>query len=272
MMINVTGKLQNLSFEYVGTNETPKLTIELNCNGAVIPVPFIGNAALNALALTGIPGDANGCLPNGVILSVYATPGFRYWEGNETQAAKTFNTELTGVNLLVLGTLGADASRFYFQGLLHDFQTQTGEGQNGPWTRHSVKLAVSYHTKNEGALPGAVFELTVPEAMLADVQNALGQFTVVSGTVGSYAWIAKSGKNVGQQQRALRYTVGSVAALGNPAWVTAHPSFAVPAPVATPAVAAPAAVAPANTAFAPAAPLAPVAPMAQAAGAETPLF
>lgn len=238
-MINLTGKLNNLVFEYVGSNETPKLTIEVSIKGQVIPVVFLGDSALNYRTLTGDPATAEGSIVPGTVVSVYALPGFRYWEGDENNAPKTFTTELTGVALLVLGTVGAEATNFYFQGLLHDYKEETRQGTQGDFLSRTVKLAVPSHKKGE-TLAYAVLEFNVHQDAVTEIQNAVGKFAILTGEVGGYSWIAKKGKNVGQTMRGIRYTAMRVVDLGNPAWVMAHKAFEIPESANTPFTPAPA--------------------------------
>lgn len=237
-MINAIGKLTSTTFEFVGANETPKLTIELSCEGSVVPVTFIGDKALNALALLGDPGYGAGTVVPGTVLSVTCEPGFRFWEGNEEQAAKTFTTELQGLDVLVLGTVGPEQAGFYFQGVLHDYKEVQAEGKSGGYTRRTALLAVAVHKKGE-ILPGASLEMNISADIARPAQEAMGQLVILRGKVASFEWTPKKGKNVGVPQRSIKYTAESIISLNKPGWITAHSAFQVANTVApTPVLAA----------------------------------
>lgn len=227
-MITATGKLQSFNLEFVGTNDTAKLEVLVNANTAVVPFTFIGDRALNAMALLGDPGLGAGQLPLGTIVRVTGEQGFRYWEGDEERGPKTFTTELSANELIVVGSVAPESTSFMHQGVLFDYQAVQGQGQNGTYTRHSVKLLVPSYKKGE-LQPQAAIELNVNEDLAAEVSRNVGNFVVVAGTVGSFEWTPKRGKNIGVPQRSLKYHAAQVVSLSTPAWITAHDAFQVPA-------------------------------------------
>lgn len=236
-MITTTGKLTNSVFEFVGSNGTPKLTVDVTAGNKVIPATFIGDRALNALALLG--DGTNGNVAPGTLVRVLSEPTFRHWEGDAERGPKTFTTELAGLDLMILGTVGAEDASFMFQGVLHSYNERHGEGQNGPYTIRTMQLALPVH-KKDAVIPQAWLEMRMTDQSILEAQKANGQFVLVAGKVSSRVWTPKSGKNAGVPQRSFDYTIEQVMPLSMPAWIAGHAAFAIPEQAGTAPVPAPA--------------------------------
>lgn len=242
-MITTTGKLENYSLEYIGASQMPKLKILVSANGKMVPFAFIGDKALNAIALLG--DGTNGSAHPGTLIRLVGEPSFRRWDGDEARPGRTFTEgDLSANELMVLGTSGLEDSTFTLQGVLHGL----GSRQGGEVTYYSCKLRLAQYKKGE-LVEDCDLELDIHKDSVMDYQRAIGSFVVVSGEAESFTWTAKSGTRAGEQQRSLKLRGTKVHAISTPSWIAGHDAFgnilgpvAPAAPVYTaPPVAAPSA-------------------------------
>lgn len=244
-MITTTGKLENYSLEYIGASQMPKLKILVSANGKMVPFAFIGDKALNAIALLG--DGTHGSAHPGTLVRLVGEPSFRRWDGDEARPGRTFTEgDLSANELMVLGTSGLEDSTFTMQGVLHSI----GSRQGGEVTYYSCKLRLATYKKGE-LVEDCDLELDIHKDAVVEYQRAIGSFVVVSGEAESFTWTAKSGTRAGEQQRSLKLRGTKVHAISTPSWIAGHDAFSgILAPAAAPAapayVPAPAAVAPAD--------------------------